>query len=65
MNIPKRERFEMLDQCLQKGSHTTSQLHQLVNKELEEVGMEKVTLRAIQKDLKEMAESEHTLPPQL
>ena len=56
MNIPKRERFEMLDQLLQKGSHTTSQLHQLVNKELEEVGMEKVTLRAIQKDLKEMAE---------
>ena len=55
----------MLDQFLQKGSHTTSQLHQLVNKELEEVGMEKVTLRAIQKDLKEMAESEYTLPPQL
>ena len=56
MNIPKRERFEILDQLLQKSSHTTRQLHKLVNKELEEKGLEKVVLRVIQNDLKEMSE---------
>ena len=59
MDIPKKERLEILDQLLQKGSYTTSQLHDLVNKELDEKDRPKVTLRVIQKDLKEMSERYH------
>lgn len=59
MDIPKKERLEILDQLLQKGSYTTSQLHDLVNKELDELDRPKVILRVIQKDLKEMKERYH------
>ena len=36
MDIPKIERFKIIDQILQKGSRTTHQIHDLVNKELNE-----------------------------
>lgn len=56
MDIPKKERIEILDQLLQKGSHVTSQLHEMTNKKLNERGLTCVSLRVIQKDLKEMKE---------
>ena len=59
MDIPKKERLEILDQLLQKGSRVTSQLHKLTNSELNKRGLPNVTLRVIQKDLKEMKERYH------
>lgn len=59
MDIPKKERLEILDQLLQKGRRTTNQLHELVNKELDGRDRPKVTLRVVQKDLKEMKERYH------
>ena len=59
MDIPKKERLEILDQLLQKGSHSTSQLHKITNIELNDRGLTKVSLRVIQKDLKEMKEKYH------
>lgn len=59
MDIPKIERFKIIDQILQKGSRTTHQIHDLVNKELNERELPDVTLRVIQKDLKEMKEKHH------
>lgn len=56
MDIPKRERLKIIDQNLQKGSWTTAQLHCMVNRELNERNLPDVTLRVIQKDLKEMKE---------
>ena len=60
MDFPKKERLEILDQLLQKGRRTTRQLHEIVNKELDELDRPKVTLREIQKDLKEMKERYHS-----
>lgn len=59
MDTHKRERLEILDQLLQKGSYITSQLHKMTNNELNERGLAKVSLRVIQKDLKEMKERLH------
>ena len=59
MDIPKKERLEILDQLLQKGRRTTNQLHEIINRELDELDRPKVTLRVIQKDLKEMKERYH------
>ena len=56
MDIHKKERIEILDQLLQKGSHVTSQLHEMTNRKLNERGLTCVSLRVIQKDLKEMKE---------
>ena len=59
MDIQKKERLEILDQLLQKGSRTTTQLHEMINRELNERGLPKVTLRVIQKDLKTIKERYH------
>lgn len=59
MDIPKRERIEIIDQLLQKGHWTTKQLHELVNKELNAQNRTKVILRVIQKDLREMKDVYH------
>ncbi len=56
MDLPKKERLEILDQLLQKGRRTTIQLHEIVNRELGKLDRPQVTLRVIQKDLKEMKE---------
>ena len=59
MDIPKKERLEILDQLLQKGRRTTIQLYEIVNRELGKLDRPQVTLRVIQKDLKEMMERYH------
>lgn len=56
MTSEKANRWKILDGLLQTGSWTTAELVKKVNYELGDCQMGNVTLRVIQKDLKEMKE---------